>query len=189
MAIDCLVLGTPVLFFHRTWTSDGFYTSRLCDFLRCRAGGGQELRGRHHQREEDNVRLRDAHGLPRPPPLPRLLPHLPVRWLWRGARLCYHHPLVSACAPFFMVSSCNVSSASWPLILRWYLCSHLDHVGALPYFTEVCGYSGPVYMTVISLWLCYAGYVNHVDADSVDFIYVSIKIGVVAKRAITLILE
>ncbi|KEH40630.1 putative KH-domain/beta-lactamase-domain protein, archaea [Medicago truncatula] len=24
---------------------------------------------------------------------------------------------------------------------------HLDHVGALAYFTEVCGYSGPVYMT------------------------------------------
>lgn len=29
--------------------------------------------------------------------------------------------------------------------------SHLDHVGALPYFTEVCGYNGPVYMTVMSL--------------------------------------
>jgi len=27
-------------------------------------------------------------------------------------------------------------------------CSHLDHVGALPYFTEVCGYHGPIYMTV-----------------------------------------
>jgi len=26
--------------------------------------------------------------------------------------------------------------------------SHLDHVGALAYFTEVCGYSGPIYMTV-----------------------------------------
>lgn len=26
--------------------------------------------------------------------------------------------------------------------------SHLDHVGALPYFTEVCGYRGPIYMTV-----------------------------------------
>ncbi|XP_031278878.1 cleavage and polyadenylation specificity factor subunit 3-II [Pistacia vera] len=24
---------------------------------------------------------------------------------------------------------------------------HLDHVGALPFFTEVCGYSGPIYMT------------------------------------------
>lgn len=24
---------------------------------------------------------------------------------------------------------------------------HLDHIGALPYFTEVCGYNGPVYMT------------------------------------------
>ncbi|KAK6252218.1 hypothetical protein QUC31_013938 [Theobroma cacao] len=24
---------------------------------------------------------------------------------------------------------------------------HLDHIGALPYFTEVCGYRGPVYMT------------------------------------------
>eukprot|EP00850_Spirogloea_muscicola_P013836 SM000096S24865 [mRNA] locus=s96:247690:250877:+ [translate_table: standard] len=27
---------------------------------------------------------------------------------------------------------------------------HLDHVGGLPYFTEVCGYRGPVYMTVRS---------------------------------------
>ncbi|CAA7043705.1 unnamed protein product [Microthlaspi erraticum] len=24
---------------------------------------------------------------------------------------------------------------------------HMDHVGALPYFTEVCGYNGPVYMS------------------------------------------
>ncbi|GAB2279942.1 Cleavage and polyadenylation specificity factor subunit 3-II [Dionaea muscipula] len=24
---------------------------------------------------------------------------------------------------------------------------HLDHIGALPYFTEVCGYAGPIYMT------------------------------------------
>ncbi|KAH6584224.1 hypothetical protein BASA61_007582 [Batrachochytrium salamandrivorans] len=24
---------------------------------------------------------------------------------------------------------------------------HLDHCGALPYFTEICGYDGPVYMT------------------------------------------
>ncbi|XXG51185.1 hypothetical protein AAC387_Pa02g5014 [Persea americana] len=24
---------------------------------------------------------------------------------------------------------------------------HLDHIGALPYFTEVCGYRGPIYMT------------------------------------------
>ncbi|KAL6846112.1 hypothetical protein ACP4OV_023560 [Aristida adscensionis] len=24
---------------------------------------------------------------------------------------------------------------------------HLDHIGALPYFTEVCGYQGPIYMT------------------------------------------
>ncbi|KAH7671703.1 Metallo-hydrolase/oxidoreductase protein [Dioscorea alata] len=25
---------------------------------------------------------------------------------------------------------------------------NLDHVGALPYFTEVCGYNGPIFMTV-----------------------------------------
>uniref|UniRef100_A0ACD5YFZ1 Uncharacterized protein n=1 Tax=Avena sativa TaxID=4498 RepID=A0ACD5YFZ1_AVESA len=24
---------------------------------------------------------------------------------------------------------------------------HLDHIGALPYFSEVCGYNGPIYMT------------------------------------------
>jgi len=28
------------------------------------------------------------------------------------------------------------------------LSSHLDHCGALPYFTEMCGYDGPVVMTV-----------------------------------------
>ncbi|KAL7224247.1 hypothetical protein ACSBR1_025666 [Camellia fascicularis] len=27
---------------------------------------------------------------------------------------------------------------------------HLDHIGALPYFTEVCGYDGPVYMTYLT---------------------------------------
>ena len=27
-------------------------------------------------------------------------------------------------------------------------CSHLNHVGAPPYFTEVCGDHGPSYMTV-----------------------------------------
>ena len=30
--------------------------------------------------------------------------------------------------------------------------SHLDHVGALPYFTERAGYDGPVYMTVCFLY-------------------------------------
>ncbi|XP_024995598.1 cleavage and polyadenylation specificity factor subunit 3-II isoform X1 [Cynara cardunculus var. scolymus] len=28
---------------------------------------------------------------------------------------------------------------------------HLDHIGALPYFTEVCGYNGPIYMTLTFL--------------------------------------
>ena len=28
------------------------------------------------------------------------------------------------------------------------LSSHLDHCGALPYFTEMCGYDGPIFMTV-----------------------------------------
>uniref|UniRef100_A0A7C9EJ01 Uncharacterized protein n=1 Tax=Opuntia streptacantha TaxID=393608 RepID=A0A7C9EJ01_OPUST len=28
-------------------------------------------------------------------------------------------------------------------------CSHLNHVGAPPYFTEVCGYHGPSYMTML----------------------------------------
>ncbi|KAI7750870.1 hypothetical protein M8C21_025276, partial [Ambrosia artemisiifolia] len=27
---------------------------------------------------------------------------------------------------------------------------HLDHIGFLPYFTEVCGYNGPIYMTLSS---------------------------------------
>jgi Cft2 family RNA processing exonuclease len=28
------------------------------------------------------------------------------------------------------------------------ICSHLDHCGGLPYFTEMCGYKGPILMTV-----------------------------------------
>lgn len=30
---------------------------------------------------------------------------------------------------------------------------HLDHIGALPYFTEVCGYDGPIYMTVSCIFV------------------------------------
>jgi integrator complex subunit 11 len=40
------------------------------------------------------------------------------------------------------------SSSTVGLLLKIVSCSHLDHIGALPYFTEVCGYNGPVYMTV-----------------------------------------
>ena len=32
---------------------------------------------------------------------------------------------------------------------------HLDHVGALPVFTEHIGYTGPVYMTVRFFWFVY----------------------------------
>jgi integrator complex subunit 11 len=31
---------------------------------------------------------------------------------------------------------------------------HLDHCGALPYFTEVCGYDGPIYMTYPTKAIC-----------------------------------
>ena len=31
---------------------------------------------------------------------------------------------------------------------------HLDHCGALPYFTEMCGYNGPVYMTHPTKAIC-----------------------------------
>ncbi|KAJ3324037.1 Integrator complex subunit 11 [Blyttiomyces sp. JEL0837] len=31
---------------------------------------------------------------------------------------------------------------------------HLDHCGALPYFTEVCGYDGPIYMTHPTRSIC-----------------------------------
>ncbi|RKO87534.1 beta-lactamase-like protein, partial [Blyttiomyces helicus] len=31
---------------------------------------------------------------------------------------------------------------------------HLDHCGALPYFTEMCGYSGPIYMTYPTKAIC-----------------------------------
>lgn len=31
---------------------------------------------------------------------------------------------------------------------------HLDHCGALPYFTEMCGYTGPIYMTQPTKAIC-----------------------------------
>lgn len=31
---------------------------------------------------------------------------------------------------------------------------HLDHCGALPYFTEMCGYNGPIYMTHPTKAIC-----------------------------------
>ena len=31
---------------------------------------------------------------------------------------------------------------------------HLDHCGALPYFTEMCGYEGPIYMTHPTKAIC-----------------------------------
>lgn len=32
--------------------------------------------------------------------------------------------------------------------------SHLDHCGALPFFTEMCGYDGPIYMTYPTKAIC-----------------------------------
>ena len=31
---------------------------------------------------------------------------------------------------------------------------HLDHCGALPYFTEMCGYDGPIFMTHPTKAIC-----------------------------------
>lgn len=39
-------------------------------------------------------------------------------------------------------------NAVFLFVVSLLFCSHLDHIGALPYFTEVCGYNGPIYMTV-----------------------------------------
>jgi integrator complex subunit 11 len=50
--------------------------------------------------------------------------------------------VVPPCQFFFSIGSTS------GLILKLVSCSHLDHIGALPYFTEVCRYNGPVYMTV-----------------------------------------
>jgi hypothetical protein len=53
-------------------------------------------------------------------------------------------------AQMFMAPLCRFSpiAIATSLLMKTVSCSHLDHIGALPYFTEVCGYSGPVYMTV-----------------------------------------
>jgi integrator complex subunit 11 len=53
-------------------------------------------------------------------------------------------------AQMFMAPLCRFSpiAIATSLLMKTVSCSHLDHIGALPYFTEVCGYNGPVYMTV-----------------------------------------
>ena len=46
----------------------------------------------------------------------------------------------------------------WNLILSILFCDyshfHLDHCGALPYFSEMCGYDGPIYMTHPTKAIC-----------------------------------
>ncbi|BBN01886.1 integrator complex subunit 11 [Marchantia polymorpha subsp. ruderalis] len=44
----------------------------------------------------------------------------------------------------FVSKSGNYTQAISCVIITHF---HLDHIGALPYFTEVCGYDGPIYMT------------------------------------------
>lgn len=41
------------------------------------------------------------------------------------------------------------SSGNFDKVLDCIIISHfhLDHCGALPYFTEICGFNGPIYMT------------------------------------------
>lgn len=45
-------------------------------------------------------------------------------------------------------------SLAFPLTLDLFFSSHLDHCGALPYFTELCGYQGPIYMTYPTKAIC-----------------------------------
>ena len=73
------------------------------------------------------------------------------------------HPVLFFCffdlAIFF---SCHARLIGYGL-KKLALCSHLDYIGALPYFTEICGYHGPIYMTVSSdqhsvvVWAIYCG--------------------------------
>lgn len=43
-----------------------------------------------------------------------------------------------------------------PLVMVSLGClSHMDHCGALPYFTEALGYRGPIYMTVSPFNFCH----------------------------------
>lgn len=59
--------------------------------------------------------------------------------------------------PFFSPSLPPSLSSSPPFLLPFLsTCSHfhLDHCGALPYFTEMCGYDGPIYMTHPTKAIC-----------------------------------
>lgn len=62
--------------------------------LRSGARGGEELRRGLDRGQEDHVRLRDAHGLPRQPQIPRFLPHIGDRGLRLLPHMRRHNTLV-----------------------------------------------------------------------------------------------
>lgn len=43
---------------------------------------------------------------------------------------------------------CLSKTRNFDKVIDWVIISHfhLDHCGALPYFTEILGYNGPIYM-------------------------------------------
>jgi hypothetical protein len=72
----------------------------------------------------------------------------PLSPAW-SSRICALQINILAFHPFSFYAGnfLQILAFGWGL-RKLVLCSHMDHIGALPYFTEVCGYHGPIYMTV-----------------------------------------
>ncbi len=91
--------------------------------------------------------------------------HLLCKQQVHGSKRCCHFPpLFFIPQPCYIRRSVRGQSLSQPRLRLFCCCCcccccccshfHLDHCGALPYFTEMCGYEGPIYMTHPTKAIC-----------------------------------
>ncbi|KAJ0037886.1 hypothetical protein Pint_22403 [Pistacia integerrima] len=120
MAIECLVLGNLSLLFTLFFTSK-LHKDFIHSFLLICLGAGQEI--------GKSCAVVTINGK-------RIMFDCGMHMGYDDHRRYPDFSLISKSRDFDNSLSC--------IIITHF---HLDHVGALPFFTEVCGYSGPIYMT------------------------------------------